>query len=205
MKSYKHFISEAREAKAFLAGDLPASKRKNKKVGQKVVKKKKSNDLSSRGNASDVSVPSASSQEVDNSNLIYVGGNYMGRPDYSESVDVVVDAMNRLYPVPEWKLMEDTQSSFYIFRTDTQQVLAKGVVGYDNARQRASYLRKRHGLKFDQVRLKKEGAKTGGSGRRTGGQTFRGGRVDTAKNYNPSKRGQFRGVNYPDGAYADLD
>jgi len=205
MKSYKQFISEAREAKAFLAGDLPITKRKKKKVGQKVVSKKKSNDLSARGNASDVSVPSASSQEVDNSNLIHVGGNYMGRPDYSESVDIVVDAMNRLFPPPEWKLREDTQSSFYIFRTDTQQVLAKGVVGYDNAKDRASYLRKRHGLKFDQVRFKKEGAKTGGSGRRTGGQTFRGGRVDTSRNYNPSKRGYFRGVNYSDGSYADLD
>ena len=113
--------------------------------------------------------------------------------------------MNRLFPPPEWKLREDTQSSFYIFRTDTQQVLARGVVGYDNAKQRASYLRKRHGLKFDQVRFKKEGAMTGGSGRRTGGQTYRGGRVNTARNYNPSKRGYFRGVNYSDGSYADLD
>ncbi len=205
MKSYKQFISEAREAKAFLAGDLPITKRKKKKVGQKVVSKKKSNALDTRGNASDVSVPSASSQEVDNSNLIHVGGNYMGRPDYSESIDPLVDVMNRLYPVPESKLREDTQSSFYIFRTDTQQVLARGVIGYDNAKQRASYLRKRHGLKFDQVRFKKEGAMTGGSGRRTGGQTYRGGRVNTARNYNPSKRGYFRGVNYSDGSYADLD
>ncbi len=55
------------------------------------------------------------------------------------------------------------------------------------------------------VRFKKEGAKTGGSGRRTGGQTFRGGRIHTAKNYNPSKRGNFRGVNYSDGSYAYLD
>ena len=208
MKSYKQFISEAREAKAFLAGDLPITKRK-KKVGQKVVSKKKSNDLSARGNASDVSVPSASSQEVDNSNLIHVGGNYMGRPDYSESVDIVVDAMYRLFPHPEWKLLEDTQSSFYIFRTDTQQVLAKGVVGYDNAKDRASYLRKRHGLKFNQVRFKKErvatGRSSGASGRRTGGQTYRGGRIDTARNYNPSKRGRFRGVSYSDGSYADLD
>jgi hypothetical protein len=208
MKSYKQFISEAREAKAFLAGDLPITKRKKKKVGQKVVSKKKSNDLDTRGNASDVSVPSASSQEVDNSNLIHVGGNYMGRPDYSESVDVVVDAMNRLFPPPELKLREDTQS-FYIFRTDTQQVLAKGVVGYDNAKDRASYLRKRHGLKFDQVRFKKErvatGRSSGAAARRTGGQTYRGGRIDTSRNYNPSKRGRFRGVSYSDGSYADLD
>ena len=129
----------------------------------------------------------------------------MGRPDYSESLDPLVEVMNRLYPVPDWKLMEDTQSSFYIFRTDTQQVLARGVVGFDNAKQRASYLRKRHGLKFDQVRFKKERGATGASGRRTGGQTYRGGRIDTARNYNPSKRGRFRGVSYSDGSYADLD
>ena len=205
MKSYKQFISEAREAKAFLAGELPLSQRKKKKVGQKVISKRKSNDLSLRGGASGISPTSDPSPEVDNSNLIHVGGNYMGRPDYSESIDPLVDVMNRLYPVPESKLREDTQSSFYVFRTDTQQVLARGVIGYDNAKQRASYLRKRHGLKFDQVRFKKEGAKTGGSGRRTGGHTFRGGRVDTSRNYNPSKRGHFRGVNYPDGSYADLD
>lgn len=198
-------MSEAREAKAFLAGELPLSQRKKKKVGQKVISKRKSNDLSQRDGASGISPSSDPSPEVDNSNGIHIGGNYLGRPDYSESIDPLVDVMNRLYPVPESKLREDTQSSFYVFRTDTQQVLARGVVGYDNAKQRASYLRKRHGLKFDQVRFKKEGAKTGGSGRRTGGQTFRGGRVDTAKNYNPSKRGHFRGVNYSDGSYADLD
>ena len=82
MKSYKQFISEAREAKAFLAGDLPITKRKKKKVGQKVVSKKKSNDLSTRANTSDVSGPSASSQEVDNSNLIYLGGNYKVISEY---------------------------------------------------------------------------------------------------------------------------
>ena len=76
----------------------------------------------------------------------------------------------------EWKLREDTHSSFYIFRTDTQQVLAKGVVGYDNAKERASYLRKRHGLKFDSVCFKKERVATGrssGASRRNGGQTYR--------------------------------
>ena len=81
--------------------------------------------------------------------------------------------MNRLFPPPEWKLREDTQSSFYIFRTDTQQVLAKGVVGYDNAKQRASYLRKRHGLKFDQVRFKKERVATGRSSGASAGLVVR--------------------------------
>ena len=47
-------------------------------------------------------------------------------------------------------------------------------------------------------------AATPGNYGRSGG-TYRGGRVDTAKNCNPSKRGYFRGVNYSDGSYADLD
>ena len=79
------------------------------------------------------------------------------------------------------------------------------MIGYDNAKQRASYLRNRHGLKFDEVRFKKQRVGTGPPGRRTGGQAFRGGRVDIAKNYNPSKRGYYRGLNYSDGYYADLD
>ena len=103
----------------------------------------------------------------------------MGRPDYSESLDPLVDVINRLYPVPDWKLMEDTQSSFYIFRTDTQQVLARGVVGFDNAKQRASCLRKRHGLKFDQVRFKKERKAAAPSNYGQSGGTYRGGRVET--------------------------
>ena len=60
----------------------------------------------------------------------------------------------------------------------------------------------------DQVRFKNERVATGrssGASRRSGGQTYRGGRIDTLRNYNPSKRGHFRGFNYPDGSYADFD
>ena len=48
MNSYKQFISEAREAKALLASELPVSQRKKKKV----ISKRRSNDLSLRGGAS---------------------------------------------------------------------------------------------------------------------------------------------------------
>ena len=99
--------------------------------------------------------------------------------------------------------MEDTQSSFYIFRTDNQQVLARSS-WFHNAKQRASYLRKRHGLKFDQVRFKKERKAAAPSNYGRSGGTYRGGRVETSRNYNPS-RGRFRGVSYSDGSYADLD
>ena len=203
MKSYKQFMTEAREAESSLAGEKPRSKKKKK--GNRVVVGRRKSELFSPKGTGEVSASSDQSSETDNSNLIHVGGNYMGRPDYSESMDPLVDVMNRLYPVPDWKLMEDTQSSFYIFRTDTQQVLAKGVVGFDNAKQRASYLRKRHGLKFDQVRFKKERKAAASSNYGRSGGTYRGGRVETSRNYNPSKRGRFRGVSYSDGSYADLD
>ncbi len=115
MKSYKQFVSEAREARAFLAGELPLSQRKKKKVGQKVISKRKSNDLSQRDEASGISPSSDPSPEVDNSNDIHIVGNYLGRPDYSESIEPLVDVMNRLYPAPESKLREDTQLSSISF------------------------------------------------------------------------------------------
>ena len=201
MKRFSHFLSEARDAEDAIYGRRGAEKRRRE---QKERVMKKARNRLNQVTAHDAP-PSAPAPQTDDSNLIHVGGNYMGRPDYSESLDPLVDVMNRLYPVPDWKLMEDTQSSFYIFRTDNQQVLARGVVGFDNAKQRASYLRKRHGLKFDQVRFKKErkAAASSNYGRYRG--TYRGGRVETSRNYNPSKRGRFRGVSYSDGSYADLD
>ena len=152
MKRFLHFLSEAREAEDAIYGKRGAEKRRR---AQKARVMKHERDRLNKVTVHDTP-PSAPAAQTDDSNLIHVGGNYMGRPDYSESIDPLVDVMHRLYPVPESKLREDTQSSFYIFRTDTQQVLARGVVGYDNAKQRASYLRKRYGLKFDQVRFKKE-------------------------------------------------
>ena len=201
MKRFSHFLSEARQAEDTIYGRRGAEKRRRE---QKARVMKKARDRLNQVTIHDAP-PSAPAPQIDDSNLIYVGGNYMGRPDFSESMDPLVDVMNRLYPVPDWKLMEDTQSSFYIFRTDTQQVLARGVVGFDNAKQRASYLRKRHGLKFDQVRFKKERKAAAPSNYGRSGGTYRGGRVETSRNYNPSKRGRFRGVSYSDGSYADLD
>ena len=201
MKRFSHFLSEARDAEDAIYGRRGAEKRRRE---QKERVMKKARNRLNQVTAHDAP-PSAPAPQTDDSNLIHVGGNYMGRPDYSESLDPLVDVMNRLYPVPDWKLMEDTQSSFYIFRTDNQQVLARGVVGFDNAKQRASYLRKRHGLKFDQVRFKKERKAAASSNYGRSGGTYRGGRVESSRNYNPSKRGRFRGVSYADGSYADLD
>ena len=50
----------------------------------------------------------------------------------------------------------DAVNSFYIYRTDTNMVLARGIQGYDAAKDKATELRKRHGLKWDLVKFKAE-------------------------------------------------
>ena len=52
--------------------------------------------------------------------------------------------------------LSEAVTPFYIFRTDNRQVLARGVVGYDAAKDKANELRKKYGLKWDQVSFKKE-------------------------------------------------
>ena len=106
--------------------------------------------------------------------------------------------MNRLYPIPEDVLREDTESTFYIFQVSPFRVLKRGVRGYENSKREASSIRKRMGLRFDEVKFKKE-KKTSAA------PSYRGGRIETSRNYNPSKRGRFRGVSYADGSYSDLD
>jgi hypothetical protein len=118
--------------------------------------------------------------------------------------------------------------SFYVYRTDTNAVLARGIQGFEAAKSRANELRKSHGLKWDEVKFKAErgnqssGGAAGGSGASTAaapkkqfgvshdGKTFTNtsgqtGRVDYAKRYNPSKDRRFRGYTDPQGNYHDID
>ena len=44
----------------------------------------------------------------------------------------------------------------YVFRTDNQQVLARGLLGYDAAREKVNQIRLQQGLKWDQVSFKSE-------------------------------------------------
>ena len=39
--------------------------------------------------------------------------------------------------------------SFYVYRTDTNAVLARGIQGFEAAKEKANQLRKSHGLKWD--------------------------------------------------------
>jgi len=118
----------------------------------------------------------------------------------------------------------EEEHSFYVYRTDTNAVLARGIQGFEAAKERANQLRKSHGLKWDEVKFKSErgNQSTAGSGGSTAaapkkqfgvsrdGKTFtntsgQSGRVDYAKRYNPSKGRRFRGYTDPQGNYHDID
>ena len=98
--------------------------------------------------------------------------------------------------------------SFYIYRADTHQVLARGLDGYEAAKTAANHIRHSLGLKWDQVGFKKEPKPTGtnsDSGAPTSRTRGTGARYDRSSRYNPSKRGYFRGYYGADGSYHDID
>ena len=120
----------------------------------------------------------------------------------------------------------EEEHSFYIFRTDTNAVLARGIQGFEAAKSRANELRKSHGLKWDEVKFKAERGKQSGAAGSSGGSTAaapkkqfgvsrdgktftnaRGetSRVDYARRYNPSKGRRFRGYTDSQGNYHDID
>jgi hypothetical protein len=114
-------------------------------------------------------------------------------------------------------------STFYIYRTDTNAVLARGINGFEAAKARANQIRKTQNLKWDQVKFKSErglqgtgGASTTSSPRKV--QFGVSGDVKTftnvygirypveySRNFNPSKRRRFRGYTDTHGNYHDID
>ena len=133
-------------------------------------------------------------------------------------------ALPSAFTVADAPLAISEDHSFYIYRTDTNAVLARGIQGFDAAKSRANELRKHHGLKWDEVKFKAErgNQSSDGSGGSTAaapkkqfgvsrdGKTFtntRGdtGRVDYAKRFNPSKGRRFRGYTDSKGNFHDID
>tara|TARA_S200002703_G_C3801832_1_gene247860 strand:+ start:3759 stop:4109 length:351 start_codon:yes stop_codon:yes gene_type:complete len=90
---------------------------------------------------------------------------------------------------------------FYIYRTDTNAVLARGIVGYESTREKANELRKKLNLKWDQVKFKAD--RTRKTPHRYPASS--GGRIEYSDRYNPSKRGRFRGGYDSQGNYYDID
>jgi hypothetical protein len=105
-------------------------------------------------------------------------------------------------------LSED--STFYIFRTDNNAVLAKGIQGYEAAKKRATQFRQSMNLRWDQIQLKAERKVPQKFGVSPNGRSFtnaRGdtGRVDYANRSNPSKGRRFRGYTDSQGNFHDID
>ena len=91
-------------------------------------------------------------------------------------------------------------AEFVIFNKKTRAV--RGTArGFDQAKTKASSIRKQRGLKFDDVsfmtsrRFYGKRTPTASTGRR----------IEYAPRYNPSKRGRFRGVWDAQGNFHDID
>jgi len=97
--------------------------------------------------------------------------------------------------------------SFYVYRADTNQVLARGLDGFEAAKSRANQIRQQHNLKWNQVKFKMEPKQrsSGSGGSDNVNKSNQTGYYDRSKVYNPSKRGYFRGYFGADGSYADID
>ena len=91
-------------------------------------------------------------------------------------------------------------AEFVIFNKKTRAVLGTAR-GFDQAKSKATAIRKQRGMRFDDVSFmtsKRFYGKT--SAAPSGGR-----RIEYSPRYNPSKRGHFRGVWDAQGNYADLD
>lgn len=95
------------------------------------------------------------------------------------------------------------QLSFFVYRTDPNAVLARGVFGYEETKRRADLIRKQQGMSWSVVKFKAERkvqkqVPIRQFGVSPNGRTFTNTRdetsiVDYAKRLNPSKGRRFRG------------
>ena len=103
----------------------------------------------------------------------------------------------------------DEENTFYIYRTDTNAVLARGIKGYETAKEKASQIRKSKNLKFAQVSFKMERKPVTQLGVSGDGKTFTNNRserypIQYSRNYSPSKRGRFQSYIDKDGNDHDI-
>lgn len=114
----------------------------------------------------------------------------------SKRADNIFEAVKRYREFQQ--LLEGT-APFLIYRADTGAVLARGIYGYEAAKEKANELRKRMGLRWEQVKFRadrstKKAAPSGG---------YR--RYDYSARYNQSKGKRFSGVWDKHGNFIELD
>lgn len=112
-------------------------------------------------------------------------------------IDIVIEALRRHR---EFQQLIEGVSPFLIYRTDTGVVLARNIYGFEQAKAKANELRKRYGLKWDDVRFKAD--RTSQKKNSSSPSYVR--RMDYSR-YNPSKGKRFSGVWDKHGNFIELD
>lgn len=146
-----------------------------------------------------------------NRQLLY---NSTTRPLQKEQEDLLEEEIRHIINTV-WSTLPEAleevfeEHTFYIFRTDTNDILARNIQGFEQAKKRATELRKSLKLKWDQVKFKSEKRKSN-FGVSSSGATYTDlfgnkTKVQYARNYNPSKRRHFRGGINSDGTSFDID
>jgi hypothetical protein len=107
------------------------------------------------------------------------------------------------------ELFDLIEGTFYVYRSDNNSVLARGIPDFESAKARASQLRKSLNLTWDQVKFKMERKPATQFGVSRDGKTFTNAHgqrsaVQYARSYNPSKRGRFKSYIDADGNDHDI-
>ena len=127
---------------------------------------------------------------------------------------IMQEQRERRRSVVDFESVQDLveENTFYVYRTDTQAVLAKNIKGYEQAKNRANRFRQAMNLRWDQIQFKAERQnqtpkKFGVSpnGRSFTNARGNSGKVDYANRFNASKRSRFKGYTDSQGNYHDID
>ena len=112
-------------------------------------------------------------------------------------INIVIEALRRHR---DFQLMMEGALPFIIYRADTGAVLARGIYGYEAAKDKATELRRRLGLKFENIKFKADRT----SQKKNSSSSLYGRRMDYSR-YNPSKGKRFSGVWDKHGNFIELD
>lgn len=108
------------------------------------------------------------------------------------------------------ELLNLIEGTFYVYRTDTNAVLAKNIPDFEAAKERANKIRKSLNLKWDQVKFRMERKPATQFGVSRDGKTFTNAYgqkspIEYSRRVNPSKGRRFRGYTDAQGNYHDID
>lgn len=107
--------------------------------------------------------------------------------------------------IQENRSLLNEESTFYIYRTDTNQVLARNIQGFENAKAAANEIRKKLNLKWDEIKFKSQRQQKPSNNQYFTNARGETNKIEYAPRYNPSKGRHFRGYTDKFGNYHDLD